>query len=121
VRSRPLRSILLCLAVAALPVLSACGQRTQPNEYNADYEKNFMFGCNEQKNVPEDDPEDTTAGPQAPEDYCKCVYDGLKKKVNFEDAKAFEEQQAEEDAGQIEVPKNIQSVFDSCEPDGGAG
>ncbi len=28
--------------------------------------------------------------------------------------KEFEEKQAEEDAGKIEVPKPIKSVFDSC-------
>jgi hypothetical protein len=96
-------------------MLSACGQATQPSEYGADYEKNFMFGCNEQQEVPEEDAADTTPGPQASEDFCQCVYDGLQDKVPFEEVKQFEEQQAEEDAGEIEVPKAIQAVIDSCE------
>ncbi len=117
-RFRSPRSIILGVVVVSLMTLAACGQQRQPTEYNADYEKNFMFGCNEQKSVPEEDPNDTTVGPQSPKSYCECVYDGFVKKVNFDDAKAFEEQQAEENAGEIEVPKNIQAVIDSCTKEG---
>ena len=114
-RFRSPRSIILGVAVASLMTLAACGQHTQPSEYGEAYEENFMFGCQEQASVPGENPDDTTVGPQSPKSYCECVYDGLVKKVNFDEAKEFEEQQAEEDAGQIEVPKNIQAVFDSCE------
>ncbi len=114
-RPRSPRSILLCLALASLLTLTACGQQTQPNDYGEQYEKNFLFGCNEQTAVPEENPEETTPGPESPADFCQCVYDGLEKKVPFEQAKAFEEQQAEADAGEIEVPKAIQSVIDSCD------
>ncbi len=114
-RSRPLRSILLGLALAALLALSACGGQRQAEVYSEDYEKNFMFGCHEQREVPEDDPDDPAAGPQSPEDYCKCVYDAMVKKIPKEEAQKFEEQQAEEDAGEIQVPKALQSIFDACD------
>lgn len=113
-RSRSPRSILLGLALASLLALTACGQQTQPTDYGEQYEKNFMFGCHEQADVPEEDPDQTTPGPQSGTDFCQCVYDGLEEQVPFEQAKAFEEQQAEDDAGDIEVPKPIQSVIDSC-------
>jgi hypothetical protein len=114
VRSRPLRSILFGLALAALLALSACGGQRQAEVYSEDYEKNFMFGCQEQREVPESDPDDPAAGPQSPEDYCKCVYSAMEKKIPEEQAKEFEEQQAEEDAGDIEVPKALQTIFDDC-------
>ena len=89
-------------------VLAGCGQQTQPTSYGADYKSNFIFGCNQQVKSPDG------VGPRAPKDYCNCVYKGLVDKVPFDDAKKFEEQQADEKAGQISVPKNIQAVFDSC-------
>ncbi len=107
---RPSTRLLVLPVVVALGLLTACGQQTQPTSYGDDYESNFMFGCKQQVKIPED----AEGGPQAPEDYCKCVYKGLKDKVPFDDAKKFEDQQADEDAGQIKVPKNIQAVFDSC-------
>ena len=113
-RPRSPRSILLGVALASMLALSACGQRTQPTGYGEDYQKNFMLGCNEQTAVPEENPEVTTPGPEAPKNFCECVYDGLVEKVPFDDAKKFEEQQAKEDAGDIAVPKPIQKVIDSC-------
>ncbi|UDY37240.1 hypothetical protein [Dermatobacter hominis] len=117
-RPRSLRSILLGLALAALLALTACGQQRQAEPYSEDYQENFMFGCREQREVPEDDPDDPQAGPQSPEDYCKCVYDAMEKKIPAEQAKEFEEQQADEDAGEIEVPKALQSIFDDCKGEG---
>lgn len=111
VRFRPLHPILLGAVVASLIVFaSACGQQLQPTSYDATYEKNFAFGCSEQSK--------DEGGPQASQDYCRCVYKGLVEKVPFDDAKAFEEQQAKEDAGDIAVPKPIQKVIDSCTKDG---
>jgi hypothetical protein len=111
---RPSPRLLLLPLVGALVLLSACGQQTQPTGYGQDYKDNFMFGCNQQSKM-YDDP---GGGPQAPKDYCNCVYKGLVEKVPFDDAKKFEEQQADEKAGQIKVPKNIQTVFDSCKSAG---
>lgn len=112
-RPRSFRSILLAVAAASL-LMSACGQVTQPSDYGDAYEANFMTGCNTQKVVPGEDPKVTTLGPQAPKDFCKCVYDGLVKKVSFPDAKKFEEQQATESAGNITVPKPIKTIIDGC-------
>lgn len=105
-RSRPFRPLLLGAVVAALVAFGAsCGEQLQPTSYDATYQKNFMFGCHEQTN---------NDGPQAAEDFCRCVYKNLKEKVSFDDAKKFEEQQAKEEAGQIKIPKNIQAVIDGC-------
>lgn len=52
----------------------------------------------------------------ASKSYCECVYRGLEDKVPFDEAREFEEQQSEADSGEdIDVPKNIQAVFDGCE------
>jgi hypothetical protein len=106
-RSFPVRMLVPAVAAFAL-FLTGCGQQQQPKSYDDDaYTTNFKFGCEQQAA--------DRGGPQAPKDYCKCVLAGLKEKVPFDDAKKFEEQQADEKAGQITVPKNIQAVFDSCD------
>lgn len=106
-RPRSRRSALAVGPVVAILVLFAasCGQQLQPTSFDETYKKNFMFGCHEQTN---------DHGPQASEDFCRCVYKGIVDKVGFDDAKKFEEQQAKEDAGKIQVPKNIQAVIDGC-------
>lgn len=101
----PSRFVLPAL-VAVVLVLSGCGQQTQPTAYGSGYQANFTFGCENQVKA--------EGGPRAPKTYCKCVYQGLVKRVSFADAKKFEEQQATAKAGQIKVPKNIQAVLDSC-------
>ncbi len=51
----------------------------------------------------------------APEDDCVCIYDNLEEKVPFDEAKEFEEQQAEAESGQdIEIPDNIAAIIDDC-------
>ena len=114
--------------------LSACtgGQTTlrnygdPANEGAKDYYDNFMFGCT---NV-EPDPAGATPTKPTSEykqtqpgyegfDYCKCVYDGLEKKVPFSDVTAFEDEQATakkqpDGSYDITVPKNIQAVMDGC-------
>lgn len=105
-RSRSPRSFLLGPLVASLVLVAAgCGQQLQPTSYDETYQKNFMFGCHEQSN---------NDGPQASEDFCRCVYKNVKASVPFDDAKKFEEQQAKADAGKITVPKNIQAQIDKC-------
>lgn len=108
--SRSLRSMLPALVLVVLVAASCTGQR-QVEVYSDQYEKNFMFGCHTQQSIPED----SAGGPQSSDDYCKCVYKGLEEKVPESQVKEFEEQQAEQDPGEIKVPKPIQSVFDSCD------
>lgn len=116
--ARPRTARPLFAAVVALVALAgvACGGvEQQPTEYGQDYEDNFMFGCTGVEPNSDGQYEDPSL---APVSYCECVYEGLVEKVPFDDAKEFEEQQAEEEAGQIEVPDNIQAVYDDCEKPG---
>ena len=122
-RSRPAAVVLAPLSVvmvSALILLAGCSQQTQPREYGEQYEKNLMIGCTGVEPNDQGKYRDPTLGSVA---YCQCVYEGLKEKVPFDDAKKFEEQQAEEKAGEIVVPKNIASVYDACRktnPEGAA-
>lgn len=100
-----------CGLVAVLLASAGCSAQTQPRSYGPDYEANFMFGCTGVEPNSDGEYENPKL---APADYCECVYDGLVKKVPFADAKEFEEQQAEESAGKIKVPKGIQAVYDAC-------
>jgi len=106
---RPSSTRMLLPLVASIALfLTGCGQQQQPRDYDAAYASNFKFGCQQQAA--------SRGGPQAPQDYCKCVLAGLKEKVPFDDAKKFEEKQAEAKSGTaITVPKNIQAVFTSCD------
>jgi hypothetical protein len=113
--ARPGRVLAVAL-VASLAVLSSCGGvKTDPRDYGADYEANFMLGCTGIETS-----DSTSTIPEggeklAPKSYCECVYKGLEQKVPFEEAKKFEDDQAKAESGQdIKVPKNIQAVFDGC-------
>lgn len=108
-RPSPARRALLPV-VAAVAVLLGAGCSTvgrQPTDYGADYKANFMFGCT-----------GVEPGRQptlASKSFCECYYKQLVEKVPFDDAKAFEEEQAKADSGKdIVVPKNIQQVIDEC-------
>ncbi len=132
---RPVQ-IVATMAVLLLggSALSACtggeprlGDYGKPSDQDAkDYYDNFMFGCT---NVEPDPagatPTKATAAYEPPQqgyegfDYCKCVYDGLEKKVPFADVTAFEDEQAKatkqaDGSYDITVPKNIQAVMNSC-------
>ena len=107
-RTRYLLAI-LCL----IPLAAACGVERDPSEYGDAYRENFMLGCtglDENGDVP-------NGGEKlASKSYCDCVYEGLEEKIPFEEAKEFEEAQSQvEDDSDIEIPDNIQSVFDDCE------
>lgn len=112
---KPSRSprTLLALILASLAVVSACGQQAQPKDYGEDYEKNFMLGCTGR----DEDGDIPPGGSElASRSYCECVYEGLEEKIPFDEAKEFEDKQSEAESGdEIDVPKNIQSVFDGCE------
>lgn len=106
-----MRPLLLGTVVASVVLFAAaCGQQLQPTSFDQTYKDNFMFGCHEQSTIPDD----AAGGPRASTSFCQCVYKGLVEKVSFDDAKAFEEQQAKDQAGDIKVPKNIQAVIDGC-------
>ncbi|MCZ7631206.1 MAG: hypothetical protein M5U19_20130 [Microthrixaceae bacterium] len=99
--------------VAALAFLGAsCGANTQPTGYGDDYKDNFMLGCT---GVDTDGQSPEGYEKLASEKQCTCVYDGLEEKVPFEEAKEFEEAQAEADSGaEIDVPDNIAKIFEDC-------
>ena len=92
-----------------------------------DYYDNFMFGCtNIEPNPSGATPVKSTPAYVPPKagfegfDYCKCVYDGMEKKVPFSDAKAVEDEQANakknaDGTYDITIPKNIQTVMTSCD------
>lgn len=115
-RSRSLRLRLGALGAAALLVPLACGVNPQPTDYGEDYENNFMLGCT---GVFQDGDKagerSSDAKVFAPEDVCQCIYDGLVEKVPFSEAKDFEDAQADQEEGEIEVPDNIQTIIDECD------
>ncbi|MFM7068988.1 MAG: hypothetical protein ACKOYM_05945 [Actinomycetes bacterium] len=90
-----------------------------------DYYDNFMLGCTGvQVDPPGSTPTKETSEYSDPKygsfNYCRCVYDGMESKVPFNDAKAFETEQAnatKNSSGDydITIPKNIQTVMDSCQ------
>jgi hypothetical protein len=98
---RHVRATVVALALGAL-VLSACGGQTQPREYGEQYEANFMIGCTGVEPNADGVFENPDLG-SVP--YCECVYEQVEQ---------FEEQQAQEEAGQITVPAPIQAVYDGC-------
>ena len=102
----------MALVVAGI-VVSGCGVNPQPTGYGDQYEENFMLGCT---GIDPDTGEVPNGGEVlAPEDDCVCIYDNLEEKVPFDEAKEFEEQQAEAESGQdIEIPDNIAAIIDDC-------
>lgn len=113
--------------------LSACtgGQESvrgygDPADQGKDYYDNFMFGCtNVEADPPGATPVKSTSAYVPPQDgfegfdYCKCIYEGLEAKVDFDEVKAFEEAQAKatknaDGTYDITIPKNIQTVMKGC-------
>jgi len=91
------------LVVLALVVLAGCSGQQQPTDYGEDYKQNFMLGCT------------GVDGELASESQCECLYKGLEDKVDFDDAKTFEEDQEKAESGDdIKIPDNIQAVVDDC-------
>lgn len=119
-RSRP-RSLLTVITVAvAAFVLAACSPgQVQPREYgevNSEgegYYGNFMYGCTGV--LPNEDGEyvDPTLENA---DFCRCVFEGLKEKVPFDQVAEFDEAQADaaSDGSEVTIPKPIDEVRASC-------
>ena len=83
-----------------------------------DYYDDFMFGCTGVEPVKGTnrylDPKLSSS------DYCNCVYKGMKARVPFSEAKAFEEDQAKatqrpDGSYDITIPKNIRAVMAGCD------
>ncbi len=116
---RPARTTIrtVILVTACAIALSSCGGTVRdPNEYGdvttdgSGYYGNLMYGCTGVE--PEDGKYvDAQLGSV---DYCNCIFDGLKETVPFPDAKAFDQKQATEKAGEIVIPTNIQAVQEKC-------
>lgn len=109
------------LAVAAI-ALAGCGSgQAQPRSYGdvttdgSGYFGNFMYGCTG-VSIPNDDDKTYDDGDLGSEDYCKCVFQGMKETVPFDEARDFEEAQADTEKGaDITVPRNIETVMDDCQ------
>jgi len=120
--SRTIRRMSL-LVVCAVALVGCGGQVRDPTEYgevNTDgkgYYGNLMYGCT--GNEPDEDGV-YEAGDLGTPDYCRCLFNGLKQKVPFADAKKFDEDQAKADPGELTVPKNIASVRTACSEDSDA-
>jgi hypothetical protein len=116
---RPARSTFrtVILATACVLAVSSCGGTVaDPKEYgdvnteNKGYYGNLMYGCTGVQAI-DGEYSDVTLGSV---EYCNCLFDGLKEKVPFPDAKAFDQYQATAKAGEITIPKNIKAVQEDC-------
>lgn len=128
--SFPRSQVVLFVGVLMLSglMLPACtGGQTVVRDYGnpaettkKDYYDDFMFGCTGVEAKPGTN---TYSNPKlASQNYCDCVYKGMKAKVPFSDAKAFEEEQAaatenKDGTYDITIPKNIKTVMASCDGD----
>ncbi len=106
------------LAVAVIALSGCAGGQPQPREYgevntkNEGYYGNFMLGCTGVEANADGEYVDVK---YASEEYCTCVFEGMKKTVNFDTAREFEEAQADaEEGSDITIPKAIQTVMDDC-------
>jgi hypothetical protein len=109
--------VVIALVIAALALVGCGGQASQPDSYgdaNSEGEGfygNFMYGCTGVMPV-DGEYRDSTLESQA---FCRCVYDGMKETVPFDEAKAFDEAQAAAEPGtEISVPSNIAAVQQRC-------
>ena len=107
-------SVVLVCAVALVGCGGVVRDPTEYGDVNSEgegYYGNLMYGCTGVQ--PNDDGkyEDPTLGSEA---FCKCLFQGLKETVPWDDAKEFDQAQAKEDAGDITVPSNIAKVQQKC-------
>ena len=122
--TRAARSLSL-LAVAVIALSGCAGGQPQPREYgdvntkNEGYYGNFMLGCTGVKANAEGEYVDVK---YESEEYCTCVFRGMKETVTFDTAREFEEEQADAESGaDIVIPKSIQAVMDDCSPGSAEG
>ena len=118
--TRAIRGLSLVL-VASVALVGCTGVQPQPRDYgeantnNEGYFGHFMLGCTGVEATDGEYVDPTIAS----EDYCRCVFTGLKDPgdgVPFAEMQAFEEAQAEAESGEdIEVPRNVQRIMDRCD------
>lgn len=108
---------LTVLAVAAIALAGCAGGQPQPRGYgdvntdNKGYFGNFMLGCTGVKAVNGEYKNEKYES----EEYCRCVFAGMKETVPFDEAEKFEKAQAETPKGtEITIPRNIRTVMDGC-------
>lgn len=115
--SRTLRAVMLAFVAGAVLVTGCSSSMRQPTDYgevNAEgtgFYGNFMYGCTGVQPV-----DGKYKNPELnSESYCKCLFEGLKDKVPFDEVRDFEEKQAAADEGnEPEVPKGIEAVRRDC-------
>jgi hypothetical protein len=118
---RPVRAVLLIVAFA-VPLLGCTGATPEPKEYGdvntegEGYYGNLMFGCT---GVEPTDGKYVDVKLESAA-FCTCIFRGMKETVPFPDAKEFEEAQAEAEPGELEIPRNINSVREQCAEDDAA-
>ncbi|MEI7885955.1 MAG: hypothetical protein WCJ04_01060 [Actinomycetes bacterium] len=109
------RTVIL-VAACALALSSCGGTVREPREYGdvttdgKGYYGNLMYGCT---GVEPTDGKYVNVKLESV-NYCNCIFNGLKETVPFSDAKAFDQYQATAKAGEIKIPKNIQTVQQKC-------
>lgn len=118
---RPLgspRSLSLLLALIVMVVAGCGGTVRQPTSYGDVNSKgegfygNLMYGCT---GVEPDEKGRYVNEKLSSSDYCKCLFEGLKNKVPFDEVRDFEQVQADAKAGtEPEVPKRIAQVREDC-------
>jgi len=111
-------TVRLCIGVVLAVALTACsGQVRDPTEYGdandegKGYYGNLMYGCTGVLPDENGNYEDPSLESQ---NFCRCVFDGLKETVPWADAKAFDEAQAKAEPGELAVPSNINTVQERC-------
>jgi len=113
---RPLRAVVV-LVVALLAVTGCVGLEPNPGNYgevnpnNDGYYGTFMFGCTGVEANEDGEYVDWTL--ENPE-FCTCVFEGLSERVPFSEMQALEEAQAEAEPGEFTLPRNVDSVRQSC-------
>ncbi len=113
---RSLRAVVVLLA-ALLAVTGCVGLEPNPTDYgevnpdNDGYYGTFMFGCTGVEANEDGEYADWTL--ENPE-FCTCVFEGLKDRVPFSEMQALEEDQAEAEPGEFELPRNVNTVREGC-------
>lgn len=114
---RSMSRLFVVVAAAAALVLTACAPgQAQPTDYGVEGElfyDNFMIGCTEQEPDENGSFEHVDAEVFS---FCECVFRGMKERIPFADAMAFEESMADIDEDEeFEVPQPILTIMNGCD------
>lgn len=113
---RSMSRLFVAVAAAAALVLTACAPgQAQPTDYGVEGElfyDNFMIGCTEKEPDENGSFEHVDAEVFS---FCECVFRGMKERIPFADAMAFEESMADiEEDDEFEVPQAILTIMNGC-------